>query len=99
MARMGVTTVLSAAGAPGELRPAPPSPGGSLLGSGLGALGGSTMGIYLNRRLQPCLLHLGLDIYELEEDDLFYFKNKTRVDRLAVSYRETAGLLANRQTV
>ena len=30
----------------------------------------------------------------LEEDDLFYFKNRSRVDQLALSFQETAHQLA-----
>ena len=48
-----------------------------------------------NRRLQPRLLYLGLNICGLEEEDLFYFKDRSRVDWLAVSFRETADQLAN----
>ncbi len=95
MARMGITTVLSAAGATGGAAAGSAVPGaGNLIGSGVGALGGSLMGMYLNRHLQPCMLHLGLDICGLEEDDLFYFKNRSRVDRLAITFRLTADQLA-----
>ena len=94
MARMGITTVLSAAGASGGAAAGTVVPGvGNLIGSGVGALGGGLMGMYLNRHLQPHMLRLGLNICGLEEDDLFYFKNKTRVDRLALSFHGTADQL------
>ena len=64
----------------------------------MGALGGGLMGMYLNRRLQPHMMRLGLGICGLEEDDLFYFKNKPRVDRLAVSFQGTANELAGSRT-
>ena len=95
MARMGVTTVLSAAGASGGAAAGTVVPGvGNLLGSGVGAIGGGLMGMYLNQRLQPRMLQLGLGICGMEEDDLFYFKNKPRVDRLALTFRETANQLS-----
>ena len=95
MARMGITTVLSAAGASGGAVAGTVVPGlGNLIGGGVGTLGGGLMGMYLNRRLQPHMMRLGLGICGLEEDDLFYFKNKSRVDRLALSFQETANELA-----
>ena len=95
MARMGITTVLSAAGASGGAAAGTAIPGvGNLVGSGVGAMGGGLMGMYLNRHLQPRMLQLGLGICGLEEDDLFYFKNKSRVERLALSFQETASELA-----
>ena len=99
MARMGVTTVLSVAGASGGAAAGTVVPGvGNLLGGGVGAMGGGLMGMYLNRRLQPRMLQLGLGICGMEEDDLFYFKNKSRVDRLALSFQGTANELAGYST-
>lgn len=99
MARMGITTVLSAAGASGGAAAGTAVPGvGNLIGGGVGALGGGLMGMYLSRRLQPHMMRLGLGICGLEEDDLFYFKNKPRVDRLAMSFQETANELAGSRT-
>ena len=91
MARMGITTVLSTAGASGGAAAGTVVPGvGNLVGSSVGALGGGLMGMYLNRHLQPHMLQLGLNICGLEEDDLFYFKNRSRVDQLALSFQETS---------
>ena len=91
MARMGITTVLSAAGASaGTVVPGV----SNLIGSGVGALGGGVMGMYLNRHLQPRMLRLGLSICGMQEDDLFYFKNKLRVDQLALSFQERANRLS-----
>ena len=45
--------------------------------------------MYLNRHLQPHMLSLALDIVGMEEDDLFYFKNKPRIDEIAISMRGT----------
>ena len=99
MARMGITTVLSAAGATGGAAAGTAVPGvGNLIGGGVGALGGGLMGMYLNRHLQPHMMRLGLGICGVEEDDLFYFKNKPRVDRLGMSFQETANELAGSRT-
>ena len=38
------------------------------------------MGRYLNRHLEPHMLNLALDITGLTNDDLFYYKNKPRLD-------------------
>ena len=95
MARMGITTVLSTAGAVGGAAAGTAVPlVGNLVGGGVGAIGGGLIGMYLNQHLQPHMLRLGLDICGLEEDDLFYFKNKSRVDQLAVSFHERANQLA-----
>ena len=95
MARMGITTVLSSVGASGGAAVGTAIPGaGNLVGGGVGAIGGGLMGMYLNRRLQPRMLGLGLSICGLEEDDLFYFENKSRVDRLALSFQGTANQLS-----
>lgn len=95
MARMGITAVLSAVGASSGATAGTAVPGvGNLIGGGVGALGGGLFGMYMNRRLQPHMLRLGLSICGLEEDDLFYFKNKSRVDRLALSFQGTANQLA-----
>ena len=95
MSRMGITAVLSAAGASGGVAAGTAVPGpGNLAGGLAGGLAGSVMGWYLNRRLQPQMLRLGLNICGLEDDDLFYFKNRSRVDGLALSFQETADQLA-----
>ena len=95
MARMGITTVLSATGASGGGAVGTAVLGvGNLIGSGVGALGGGLMGVYLNWRLKSHMLRLGLNICGMEEDDLFCFKNESGVDRLALSFQETANQLA-----
>ena len=95
MARMGITTVLSSAGAAAGTAAGTAVPGpGNLAGGLAGGLAGSLMSLYLNRHLQPRMLRLGLNICGLEEDDLFYFKNRSRVDQLALSFQGTANQLA-----
>ena len=91
MSRMGVSTVLAMVGGKGGALAGSAVPGaGTLVGSVAGSLVGAGVGIYLNRRLQPRLLDLALDITGLTQDDLFYYKNKERVEQLAASLQETA---------
>ena len=67
---------------------------GNLVGGIVGTLGGAGLGMYLNKHLQPHMLNLALDITGLDHDDLFYYKNKVRIDEVALSFRETGGQLA-----
>ena len=95
MTRMGVSATLAAVGgmagtAAGSAIPLV----GNLLGGIVGTVGGAGMGMYLNRHLQPHMLNLALDITGLTNDDLFYYKNKPRIDQLALNFRQTAGELA-----
>ena len=91
MSRMGVTTVLSTVGGMGGAAAGSIIPGvGNLIGGIAGAVTGAGMAMYLNRHLQPHMLSLALDITGLTNDDLFYFKNKVHIDRVAWSFRQTA---------
>ena len=67
---------------------------GNLIGGIVGLVGGAGMGMYLNRHLQPHMLNLALDITGLTNDDLFYYKNKPRIDTVAVTFQRTARELA-----
>ncbi len=94
MSRMGVTTVLSTAGGVGGGSAGTVVPGvGNLIGGIAGSIAGAGMSMYLNKRLQPRMLDLALDITGLTNDDLFYYKNKPRIDTVALSFRSTAGEL------
>ena len=55
----------------------------------MGTVASAGMGMYLNQHLQPHMLSLALDITGLEDDDLFYYKNKPRIDVLAMRFRKT----------
>ena len=91
MSRMGVTAVLSAAGGTGGAAAGSLIPGvGNAIGGIVGIVGGGVTAMFLNRHLQPRMLSLALDITGLEEDDLFYYKNKLRIDQLALSFQRTA---------
>ena len=95
MSRMGITTVLATVGGMGGGALGSAVPGvGNLVGGLVGSLGGAGMGMYLNRHLQPHMLNLALNITGLTNDDLFYYKNKPRMDDVALSYQAQARALA-----
>ena len=50
--------------------------------------------MYLNRHLQPHMLNLALNITGLTNDDLFYYKNKPRIDGVALNISQQARALA-----
>lgn len=94
MSRFGISTVLSAVGGFGGGAAGTAIPGiGNLIGGIAGTVAGAGMGMYLNKRLQPHMLNLALDITGLTHDDLFYYKNKPHIDGVALSFRQNAGLL------
>lgn len=94
MSRFGVTSVLAAAGGAGGTAVGSIIPGpGNLIGGVVGSFAGAGMGMYLNRHLQPHMLNLALNITGLTNDDLFYYKNKTRIDAVALNFRKIAGEL------
>ena len=95
MSRMGVSTVLATVGgmsgaSAGSLVP---GVGNAVAGIG-GTVIGAGMGMYLNKRLQPRMLDIALNITGLSRDDLFYYKNKPRIDDVAMAFRDRAGSLA-----
>ena len=87
MSRMGVSTVLATVGGMGG------ASAGSLV-PGVGTVLGAGMGMYLNKRLQPHMLDMALNITGLTHDDLFYYKNKPRIDELSVRFQTRAMELA-----
>ena len=98
MSRTGVTTVLAIAGGQGgaalggiagTLVPGVGNLVGGAAGGLIGSVTGAGMGMYLNRHLQPHMLNLALSITGLTDDDLFYYKNKIRIDGLAESFSST----------
>ena len=99
MSRMGVTTVLAIAGGQGgaalggiagTIVPGVGNLVGGTAGGLIGSVTGAGMGMYLNRHLQPHMLNLALSITGLTDGDLFYYKNKIRIDGLAESFSSTA---------
>ena len=97
MSRMGVSAALATLGGMGGTMAGSVFPGaGNLIGGIAGTVAGAGMGMYLNKHLQPRMLNLALDITGLTHDDLFYYKNKTHIDQVALSFRETAEQLVGR---
>ena len=95
MSRIGVTTALATAVSAVGTAIGSIVPGvGNLVGGIVGSLGGAGMGMYLNRHLQPHMLTLALNITGMTNDDLFYYKNKVRIDNVALSYQGQARALA-----
>ena len=91
MSRMGITTVLATAGGMGGGFIGSAVPGvGNLIGGIAGLIGGAGIGMYLNSHLKPHMLDLALNITGLTNDDLFYYKNKPRIDTVALSFQTTA---------
>ena len=94
MSRMGVTSVLATAGGMGGGTIGSAVPGvGNLVGGIVGSMGGAGLGMYLNRHLQPHMLNLALNITNLTNEDLFYYKDKPRIDNVALTFRTTASEL------
>jgi hypothetical protein len=88
---MGVTTVLVTVGGMGGTAAGSVIPFvGNLVGGIIGSAAGAGMGMYLNRHLEPHMLDLALNITSLTHDDLFYYKNKERIDDVVLSFRQTA---------
>ena len=94
MSRIGINTVLATVGGMGGGAVGSAVPViGNLIGGIVGTVTGAGMGMLLNKRLQPHMLDLALNITGLDHDDLFYYKNKVRIDEVAFSIRQTAGQL------
>ena len=83
MSRFGITNVLTSAGAAVGLGAGLP---GAIVGGGAGLIGS----VPLNKALRPHLLDLALNITQLTQDDLFYYKNKLRIDQAGRVFRERA---------
>ena len=95
MSRMGISTVLATVGAMAGGASGSAVPGiGNVVGGIGGTVVGAGMGMYLNMHLQPHMLDLALNITGLTRDDLFYYKNKPRINELAITFQTRAGELA-----
>ena len=83
MSRFGITAVCTTAGgAAGTIA----APG---VGSAAGAVAGGGLSYYLNRRLRPRMLEVATRITGVDEDDLFYLRNKAAIDGIGASLAET----------
>ena len=83
MSRFGITTGLSSVGAVGGAW-------AGLPGAIVGAMAGLIWSMPLNKALRPRMLDLALNITQLSRDDLFYYKNKRRIDQAGLLFRERA---------
>ena len=91
MSRFGVTMVVTTAGgAAGSAAGTALFPGiGTTIGGVAGSLGGAGAAVFLNRRLQPQMMEVGMAIAGVDEDDMFYFRNKKVIDGIGASLAET----------
>lgn len=81
--RFGISAVLTTAGgALGSFVPIL----GNLIGAGVGA----GLAAYLNSKLRPHMLEIGMELAGITEDDFFYFRNKVEIDRIGESFAKTA---------
>lgn len=85
LSRFGITTVcVSLGGAAGTSLPLPPG-----VGPATGAIAGGALAFYLNRRLKPRMLEVAMRVANVDEDDLFYFRNKVAIDQIGRSLAAT----------
>jgi len=91
MSRFGISSVFATLGGTLGTAAGSAAPGvGNAVGGIAGLVGGATAGWWVNRRLKPHMLSLALDITGLSHGDLFYFKNKVRIDELGLRLRRAA---------
>lgn len=91
MSKFGVTTVLTTAGgAGGTAAGTALFPGvGSAAGGIVGSIAGVGTAAYLNRRLQPHMMEVGMALAGVDEEDMFYFRNKRVIDSIGASLAAT----------
>ena len=96
MSRMGITTVLATVGGMSGTAAGSSVPGiGNVIGGVGGTIVGTGIAMYLNRHLQPHMLNLALNITGLSHDDLFYFRNRSRIHEVAFRLQTRARELAS----
>ncbi len=91
MSKFGVTTVFTTAGgAAGGAVGTALFPGvGTAVGGIAGSIGGAGTAAFLNRRLQPHMMEVGMTLARVDEDDMFYFRNKRVIDGIGASLAAT----------
>lgn len=81
LSRFGITSTCAAIGsAAGGLAGGPV---GAPVGGMLGAIASSK----LNKKLKPKMIELALKLLNLKEEDMFYYNNKKKIDKLALSFK------------
>ena len=82
--RFGISAVLTKAGGTAGTLVAPGP------GSAIGAVGGAVSAAFLNRKLRPKMLKIGMALTGVTKDVLFYLRNKAAIDRIGESLSRTA---------
>ncbi|MEX0775002.1 MAG: hypothetical protein WD042_04725 [Phycisphaeraceae bacterium] len=82
--RFGISSVCTAAGGAAGTAILP-----GLVTAG-GAVGGALVAAYLNKKLRPHTLELAMWLLRVTESDLFYLRNKLRIDQIGASLAQTA---------
>ncbi len=92
MSRFGIASVMSWAGAAGGAAAGAIVPaGGPLVGSALGTISGILGAAYFNRKLQPMMLEIALDILKLDQEDLVKIEQGKLVVSIDAEEAEEAG--------
>jgi hypothetical protein len=55
---------------------------GAIIGAPLGAITGGITAGYINKKIAPYAQELSYKLLKLEKEDLFYYKNKMRIDEI-----------------
>lgn len=91
MSRFGITSLFTTLGGTGGAAAGTPLfPGvGTAVGGVAGSLLGAGTAAFLNRRLRPHMMEIGMAIAGVDEDDMFYFRNKVVIDGIGASLAAT----------
>ena len=91
MSKFGVTTVFTTTGGAGGTAVGTALfPGvGSAAGGIAGGIAGAGVAALLNRRIQPHMMEMGMAVSGVDEDDMFYFRNKSGIDGIGLSLAST----------
>jgi hypothetical protein len=77
--RFGVTTILTFAGsAAGSFVPG--------YGNVVGGIGGAIASSMINKIIKPYILEIAYKLVGIHPEDMFYYKNSDRIDKLGISY-------------
>ena len=85
LSKFGVTTTLVSVGAfAGGAAGAPFAGVGVAIGAPVGSIAGGISAGVLNRRIAPHAKELSYKLLNISKEDLFYYKNKSRIDNIAI---------------